>query len=36
MQSCNPSKCKELVICKKGVDEGSCEPLAGIPISVTN
>ena len=29
--SCNPSKCKELVICKKGVDGGSFEPVAGIP-----
>ena len=29
--SCNPSKCKELVIGKKGVDGGSFEPVAGIP-----
>ena len=29
--SCNPSKCKELVICKKGVDGSSFEPVAGIP-----
>ena len=29
--SCNPSKCKELVICKKGVDGNSFEPVAGIP-----
>ena len=29
--SCNPSKCKELVIRKKGVDGGSFEPVAGIP-----
>ena len=27
----NPSKCKELVICKKGVDGSSFEPAAGIP-----
>ena len=29
--SCNPSKCKELVICKKGVDGSSFEPVASIP-----
>ena len=29
--SCNPSKCKELVICKKGVDGSSFELVAGIP-----
>ena len=27
--SCNPSKCKELVICKKGVDRGYFKPVAG-------
>ena len=29
--SCNPSKCKELVIFKKGVYGSSFEPVAGIP-----
>ena len=29
--SCNPDKCKELVICKKGIDGGLFNTIAGIP-----